>query len=125
MSRFDSLQDRALQLAGQIGDGVRNVPDHAQKWFKAGIAVGAARAGGRAVVRSTRRHPALAATAAATALVAAAGLMVYAHRRRRTAEAEGMIEGQARRVDARRAPSQAPRSTASRRDPHREGSAEG
>lgn len=103
MSRFDSLQDRALQLAGQIGDGIRNVPDHAQKWFKAGVAVGAARAGGKAVVRSTKRHPAIAATAAATALAAAAGLLVYAHRRRKAAEAEGAIEGQARRIDARRA----------------------
>lgn len=103
MSRFDSLQDRALQLAGQIGDGIRNVPDHAQKWFKAGVAVGAARASGKAVVRSTKRHPAIAATAAATALAAAAGLLVYAHRRRKAAAAEEAIEGQARRIEARRA----------------------
>lgn len=123
MSRLDSLQGRALQLAGQIGDGMRHVPDHAQKWFKAGVAVGAARTGGKAVIRSTRRHPALAATAAATALAAAAGLMVYAHRRRKAAEEEDAIEGQARRVEARRtASSRAPRRTASRRDPDREGS---
>lgn len=115
MSRFDSLQDRALQLAGQIGDGIRNVPDHAQKWFKAGVAVGAARAGGKAVVRSTKRHPAIAATAAATVLAAAAGLLVYAHRRRRAAEAEGAIEGRARRVEARRPVQKAPRRTAARR----------
>ena len=123
MSRLDSLQDRALQLAGQIGDGIRNVPDHAQKWFKAGVAVGTARAGGKAVVRSTRRHPVLAATAAATALAAAAGLLVYAHRRRKAAEAEDAIEGQARRVEARRqAPSKAPRRSAARRRTGEEGS---
>lgn len=114
MSRFDSLQDRALQLAGQLGDGIRNVPDHAQKWFKAGVAVGAARAGGKAITRTTRRHPVLTATAAATALAAAAGLLVYAHRRRKAAEAEGeVIQGQARRVEARR-PATAPGETAAR-----------
>ena len=114
MSRLGSLQDRALQLAGQLGDGIRNVPDHAQKWFKAGVAVGAARAGGKAITRTTRRHPVLAATAAATALAAAAGLLVYAHRRRKAAEAEGeVIQGQARRVEARR-PAAAPGETAAR-----------
>lgn len=122
MNRFDSLQGRAQQLAGHIGDGIRTVPGHAQKWFKAGVAVGAARAGGNAMVRSTRRHPALAATAAATALAAAAGLLVYAHRRRRAAEAEDAIEGQARRVEAHRA---APRRAAARRrqDPENIGDA--
>jgi len=119
MSRFNSLQGRALQLAEQVGDGIRNVPDHAQKWFKAGVAVGATRAGGKAVVRSTRRHPMLAATAAAAALAAAAGLLVYAHhRRRKAAEAEDAIEGQARRVEARRtAPSTAPDRGATTRRP--------
>lgn len=108
MSRLDFLQDRALQVAGQIGDGIRNVPDHAQKWFKAGVAAGAARAGGKAMIRSTRRHPVVAATTAAAALAAVAGLMVYAHRRRRAAQAEEAIEGQARRINARRAPARAP-----------------
>ena len=115
MSRFDSIQDKALQLAGQLGDGIRHVPGHAQKWFKAGVAVGAARAGGRAVVRSTRRHPVISATAAAAVMAAAAGLAVYAYRRRREAEANEAIEGSARRVQARRT-AKAPRQTA-RREP--------
>lgn len=102
MSKSDSLQGRAMQLAGQIGDGLRNVPDHAQKWFKAGLAVGAARAGGTAIVRTTRRHPALTA-AAATALATAAGLLVYAYRRRKASEAEGaVISGRSTRVEPRR-----------------------
>lgn len=101
MNTFDSLQGKALQLAGQIGDGIRNVPDHAQKWFKAGVAVGAARAGGHALARTTRRHPALAAAVAATALAAAAGLAVYAYRRRRSQDSSA-IQGNSRRVQARR-----------------------
>ena len=102
MSRFDSIQDRALQLAGQLGDGIRHVPGHAQKWFKAGVAVGAARSGGRAMVRSTRRHPVISATAAAAIMAAAAGLAVYAYRRRREAEADEAIDGSARRMQATR-----------------------
>lgn len=104
MNRFDTLQDRATQLAGQIGDGIRHVPGHAQKWFKAGVAVGAAKAGGRAVLRSTRRHPVISATTAATVMAVAAGLVVYAYRRRR--ENEAAIEGSARRVEGRRAAAQ-------------------
>lgn len=116
MSRFDSIQDRALQLAGQLGDGIRHVPDHAQKWFKTGIAVGAARAGGKAVARTTRRHPVISATAAAAVMAAAAGLAVYAYRRRKQAEAGEAIEGSARRVQARRTTG-APRRKAARREP--------
>lgn len=118
MSKFDTLQDRATQLAGQIGkglrhapghaqhlagqigDGIRHVPDHAQKWFKAGVAVGAARAGGRAMIRSTRRHPVISATTAATVMAVAAGLVVYAYRRRR--ETDEAIEGDSHRVESRR-----------------------
>lgn len=114
MSRFDSIQDRALQLAGQLGDGIRHVPGHAQKWFKAGVAVGAARTGGKAVIRSTRRHPVISATAAAAVMAAAAGIAVYAYRRRREAQANEAIEGSARRVQARRT-TKAPRRTAARR----------
>jgi len=109
MNRFDSLQDRASQLAGHIGHGIRHVPNHAQKWFKAGMAVGAARAGGRAVVRSTKRHPVITATSAAALMAVAAGLVVYAYRRRREANGHA-IEGTARRepraprADRRREP---------------------
>ena len=116
MSRFDSIQDRALQLAGQLGDGIRHVPGHAQKWFKAGVAVGAARAGGKAVVRTPRQHPVISATAAAAVMAAAAGLAVYAYRRRKQVEAGEAIEGSSRRVQARRTTG-APRRTAARREP--------
>lgn len=101
MNRFETLQDKATQLAGHIGDGLRHVPGHARKWFKAGMAVGAARAGGRAMIRSTRRHPVISATTAAAVMAVAAGLVVYAYRRRR--ETSEAIEGDARRVESRRA----------------------
>lgn len=102
MTKLDYIQDRAMQLAGQLGDGIRSVPDHAQKWFRAGVAVGAARAGGKMLTRTTRRHPVLTATAAATAMAAAAGLLVYSYRRRK-AQDKRPIEGQSKRVEARRA----------------------
>lgn len=106
MKTIDSLQDKAMQVASQIGDGIRNVPDHAQKWFRAGVAVGTARAGRHALTNSARRHPVISATAAAAVMAAAAGLAVYAFRRRKEQE-RGSLEGRARRVDARRhAPAQ-------------------
>ncbi|MGY0633500.1 hypothetical protein [Luteimonas sp. A478] len=101
MTKLDFIQDKAMQLAGQLGDGIRNVPDHAQKWFKAGVAVGAARTGGKVLSRTTRRHPVMTATAAATAMAAAAGLLVYAYRRRKAQEGRS-IDGQSKRVEARR-----------------------
>lgn len=96
MNRLDNIQDRATQLAGHIGDSVRHVPDHARRWFKAGVAVGAARAGGRAMIRSTRQHPVISAGAAAAVMAVAAGLVVYAYRRRR--ETSEPIEGSSRRM---------------------------
>jgi len=102
MSKLDSIQDRALQLAGQIGDGIRHVPGHAQEWFKVGVAVGAARAGRKAMMRSTRRHPVISATAAAAVMATAAGLVVYAYRRRRETQGREAIEGRGRRVPAAR-----------------------
>lgn len=97
MNRLENLQDRATQLAGHIGDNVRHVPDHARRWFKAGVAVGAARAGGRAMIRSTREHPAISAGAAAAVMAVAAGLVVYAYRRRRGNNG-GAIDGTGRRI---------------------------
>ncbi|AOH35717.1 hypothetical protein BGP89_04545 [Luteimonas sp. JM171] len=101
MNRLEHFQDKATQLAGQIGDNVRHVPDHARRWFKAGVAVGAARAGGRAVIKSTREHPAISAGAAAALMAVAAGLVVYAYRRRRETSGEA-IEGSARRIGGAR-----------------------
>lgn len=101
MTKLDFIQDKAMQLAGQLGDGIRNVPDHAQKWFKAGVAVGAARTGGKLLTSTTRRHPVMTATAAATLMAAAAGLAVFTYRRRK-AQQRQTINGQSRRVEARR-----------------------
>lgn len=107
MSRFSQFNDRALRIAGQVGDTIRDaVPDRAMRWVETGAALGALRTGSRGAGRLVRRHP----VALATAAVAGAGLLAYALRKRaqrKAAErAHGQgetIEGEARRVEARRA----------------------
>lgn len=109
MSKLDTLQGKALELASQLGDGIRHVPDQAGKWIKAGAAIGAARAGTKLATSTARRNPAVVAAAAVAA--AGAGLLIYAVRRRKKAEgaANGAtIEGKAKRVEARRAASTRP-----------------
>jgi len=105
MSRFSHLNDRALRIAGQVGDTLRDaVPDRAMRWVETGAALGALKTGTRGAGLLVRRHP----VALATAAVAGAGLLAYALRKRaqrRAAEranGEGeTIEGEARRVEAR------------------------
>ena len=42
MSKFDTAQDRALQLFGELGDGIRKaVPGKAMQWVETGAALGA------------------------------------------------------------------------------------
>ena len=37
MGKFDTTQDRALELIGEIGDGLRKrVPDKAMQWIETG-----------------------------------------------------------------------------------------
>lgn len=99
MGKLDDLSGRVLQLANQVGDGVRErVPDQAIKWVETGAALGALKAGSRIAVRLVRRNPVLAA-----ASVAGAGLLWYAARRRAKQVRNGPIEGSAKRVEAKRA----------------------
>ena len=88
-----------MELIGEIGDGLRSkVPDRAMKWIETGAALGAAKTGARVATRFVRRNPLL-----ATAAVVGAGVLWYAARQRaKRAEDGGVIEGQSRRIEARR-----------------------
>jgi hypothetical protein len=99
MNALTNLPERALELASQVGHGIKDaVPNRALKWVETGAALGALKTGTRVATRMVRRNPAIAVAAAA-----GAGLLWYAaHRRAKQAE-HGAIEGTARRVEAKRA----------------------
>lgn len=99
MSTIERLPGRALELATHVGEGIKShVPDRALKWVETGAALGAMKTGARVATKFVRRNPAV-----AVAAVAGAGLLWYAaHLRARKAE-DGTIEGQSRRVPAKRA----------------------
>ena len=99
---LSTLPERALQLASQVGSGIKDaVPDKAMKWVETGAALGALKTGSRVATKFVRRNPAIAVAAAA-----GAGLLWYAARRRAKQAGQagdGAIEGKATRVEARRA----------------------
>jgi len=98
IDKLQTLPDRALVLASQVGDGFRHlVPDGAGKWLEAGAKLGALKSGTRIAGTFVRRHP-----AAMAATVAGAGLLWYLARRRARQAEDGAIEGTATRVEARR-----------------------
>lgn len=116
MTRLTSLPERAMELASSVGDNLRHavpmVTQHAGQWLDAGAKLGALKGGARVAGGFVRRNPVLIAAA-----VAGAGLLWYAAKRRaRQAEdAQGeAIEGQSRRVEARRAPRSGTRRTTAR-----------
>lgn len=87
MSKLDRAQDRALELIGEIGDGLRKrVPDKAAQWIETGAALGALRAGSKVAGNFVRRNPYLVGAA-----VAGAGLLWLAarYRKRQRATEEG------------------------------------
>lgn len=97
MSKFDFAQDRALQLIGELGDGLRKaVPGKALQWVETGAALGALKTGTRLATSIARRNPML-----ATAAVAGAGLLWLAARHRAKQAENGPIEGSATRIDAK------------------------
>lgn len=97
MSKLDYAQDRALQLIGELGDGIRKaVPGKAMQWVETGAALGALKTGGRLATTLARRNPVL-----ATAAVAGAGLLWLAARNRAKKAENGPIEGSATRIDAK------------------------
>ena len=100
MNQLANLPERALHLAGQVGDGLRGaVPDKAIKWVEAGAALAALKTGGRVATRFVKRNPAI-----AVAAVAGAGLLWFAARRRAKRQEEEGEGRRTRRVEARRAP---------------------
>jgi hypothetical protein len=97
MGKLDNAQDRAMELIGEIGDGLRKrVPDKAMQWVETGAALGALKTGGRIATRLVRRNPLLAGAA-----IAGAGLLWYAAHRRAKQAQDGPIEGTATRIDAK------------------------
>lgn len=99
MSKLNDLPGRALELATQVGEGIRDrVPDKAIKWVETGAALGALKTGGRVAGKFVRKNPVVAVAAAA-----GAGLLWYAARRRAKQAQEGPIDGSATRIEAKRA----------------------
>lgn len=97
MSKLDKAQDRALELIGEIGDGLRKrVPDKALQLIETGAALGAVKTGAKVAGRFVRRNPVL-----ATAALAGVGLLWYAARRRAKQAENGPIEGSATRIDVK------------------------
>jgi hypothetical protein len=96
MNKLDNAKDRAMELLGDIGDGLRKaVPNKAVQWVETGAALGALRTGGKLATRIARRNPVLAGVA-----IAGAGLLWYAARKRAKAAAQAPIEGSSQRIEA-------------------------
>lgn len=114
MSKLDNVQDRALELIGEIGNGIRKaVPGRAMQWVETGAALGAIRTGGKVASKFVRRNPVLAGAA-----IAGAGLLWLAARHRAKRAEQGPIDGTATRIDAkprtRRAPARKRASSSSK-----------
>lgn len=98
MSKLGVAQDRALELMGEIGNGLRKaVPGRAAQWIETGAAIGALKTGTRVATRLVRRNPVM-----ATAAVAGAGLLWLAARHRAKKAQDAPIEGSATRVEAKK-----------------------
>jgi hypothetical protein len=110
---LSTLPERALQLATQVGTGIKDaVPDKAIKWVETGAALGALRTGTRVATKIVRRNPAMAVAAAA-----GAGLLWYVARRKAKQAQDGAIDGSATRIEAKRSTGRAngSRSSATRK----------
>lgn len=98
MSKLEDITGRATELASQLGGSLKgSLPNNAMKWIETGAALGAMKTGTRVATRFVRRNPAVAVAAAA-----GAGLLWFAARQRAKKQAEAPIEGQSRRVEAKR-----------------------
>lgn len=98
MSKLDNVQNRTLELIGEIGQGIRKaVPGRAMKWVETGAALGAMRTGSKVASKFVRRNPVLAGVA-----IAGAGLLWFAARQRAKRAEQGPIDGTATRIEAKR-----------------------
>lgn len=112
-STLSSLPGRALELATQVGHGIKDaVPDKAIKWVETGAALGALRTGTRVATKLVRRNPVIAVAAAA-----GAGLIWYAAHRKaqQVRNGNGAIDGTATRIETKRAPKARKRAASTRR----------
>ena len=100
MSKLEDLSDKLLQLANQVGGNIRSaIPDQAPQWLQAGAVLGAAKASGKAAGGFAKRHP----TALVVGALAAGAALYLVHRhRKKLQQADGVIEGKARLVEAKR-----------------------
>lgn len=113
MNQLTKLPERAMDLAGHVGSGLRGVvPAKAVQWVETGAALAALKTGGRVATRVVKRNPAI-----AVAAVAGAGLLWLAARRRakRREEDSGNGGRATKRVEARRAPRTTSRTNTRRR----------
>jgi hypothetical protein len=111
MSKLESLSGRALEIAGTVGDSIKNnVPDRAMKWIETGAALGALKTGSRVASKFVRRNPAVAIASAV-----GAGLLLYAVRRQQKKAQNGAIEGKATRIEAKKGSAKLRTRTASSR----------
>lgn len=98
MTKIDNVQDRAMELIGELSDGIRKaVPGRAMQWMETGAALGAVRTGGRIATKLVRRNPVL-----ATAALAGAGALWLVARQRAKRAEQGPIEGTSTRIDAKK-----------------------
>ncbi|WP_374012680.1 hypothetical protein [Pseudoxanthomonas koreensis] len=107
MSKLTIITDRAMELAGQAGAGlrhagssVRHAGHNAEHWIRTGAALGTARAGARAAGKVVRRNPV--AVAAAAAVVGAGVLAYVLYRKRREQQHAAPLDGQAQRIEKER-----------------------
>lgn len=99
MSKLEYLPERALDLASQAGDKLRDFAPRATDWLDAGAKLGALKTASKVGMKVVRRNPVV-----FTAALAGAGLLWYAARRRARRAENGngeTLEGSARRIDAR------------------------
>ena len=98
MTKLETIPERALLLANQVGDNLRQVvPPHAGKWLDAGMKLGAVKAGTRVARTVVMRNP-----AAVVAVAAGAGALWYLARRRAKQAENGSADGNSTRVEARK-----------------------
>jgi hypothetical protein len=98
MTNFTQIPERALVLAGQVGENLKHLaPAGAGKWLDAGMKLGAVKAGTRVAQKVVMRHP-----AAVVAVAAGAGALWYLARRRAKQAENGAGDGNSTRVEAKR-----------------------
>ncbi|MDQ3205716.1 MAG: hypothetical protein M3Q40_04270 [Pseudomonadota bacterium] len=97
MTNLDSLSQRALALAEQVGDNLQHAIPTASKWLETGVKLGALKTTARVAGTIVRRNPAI-----AIATAAGAGLLWYAARRKAKQAQNGPIDSSSKRVEARR-----------------------